>query len=109
MQRIRIGLIGEQDLEVRAHRAIPKALELAGSSLGIATEPVWLPTAFLAEDTGGKLGACQALWCVPNSPYESLEGALAAIRYARKRSVPFLEPAADFSMPCWSTLVACWE
>ena len=47
------------------------------------TEPVWLPTALLAEDTGGKVGACQALWCVPNSPYESLEGALAAIRYAR--------------------------
>src|SRR3989442_12663178 len=97
MRCIRIGLIGEQNLEVRAHRAIPKALELAGSSLGIAAEPVWLPTALLAEDTGGKVGACQALWCVPNSPYESLEGALAAIRYARETEQrPFLGTCGGF-------------
>ena len=36
------------------------------------------------------------LWCVPTSPYRSMEGALLAIRYARESGVPFLGTCGGF-------------
>ncbi|MBI4585032.1 MAG: hypothetical protein HY717_13550 [Planctomycetes bacterium] len=35
------------------------------------------------------LARCDALLTAPGSPYESLEGALRGIRFARERGVPF--------------------
>ena len=96
MRRIRIGLIGEQNRGVRAHAAIPKALQAAGSALNAGVEPVWLPTAHLAEGTEAKLSGLDGLWCVPNSPYESTQGALQAIRHARERGRPFLGTCGGF-------------
>ena len=37
-----------------------------------------------------------ALWCVPASPYRSMEGALTAIQVARERHVPFLGTCGGF-------------
>jgi CTP synthase (UTP-ammonia lyase) len=36
------------------------------------------------------------LWCVPASPYRSMDGALTAIRFARERSRPFLGTCGGF-------------
>jgi CTP synthase (UTP-ammonia lyase) len=92
---IRVGLIGDYDPEVVAHRAIPIALGMASEIVGMPVEFDWLRTDALAE---GKVHAEQydGLWCVPASPYASMEGALAAIKYARLSGTPFLGTCGGF-------------
>ena len=91
-----IALVGDHDLEVVAHRAIPKALGLAALSLGRTVDAVWVATERIAEDEEEALGHVDAVWCVPASPYRSTEGALAAIRRARERGMPFLGTCGGF-------------
>jgi CTP synthase (UTP-ammonia lyase) len=88
---VRIGLIGDYNAKVRAHLAIPRALELAAE--GRAVHPVWLFTRDLDRQ---ELSGFDGLWCVPNSPYESMSNALSAIRYAREHNVPFLGTCGGF-------------
>jgi CTP synthase (UTP-ammonia lyase) len=85
----RICLVGDYDPKVTAHQAIPKALALAAE--GNAVEPVWLGTE-LALDAD--LDPYSGFWCVPASPYRSMEGALRVIRFARERGKPFLGTCA---------------
>jgi len=42
------------------------------------------------EDPARQLSPYHAIWCVPASPYASMEGALRAIRFAREAPRPFL-------------------
>ena len=91
---IRIGLVGDFDAGVVAHRAIPLALAQAGAAHGLAVEPVWLPTERLLDAID--CSAYEGLWCVPGSPYRSMDGALRAIRFARERGVPFLVTCGGF-------------
>jgi CTP synthase (UTP-ammonia lyase) len=93
---LRIGLIGDYSPEVVAHVAIPRALALAATAAGVPVAPVWLATDRLAQDGADLLAACDALWCVPGSPYAGMDGALAAIRFARERRVPFLGTCGGF-------------
>jgi CTP synthase (UTP-ammonia lyase) len=89
-------LIGDYSPDVRAHRAIPRALELACRNTGFTAEPHWLPTTELGPDTAAALAACDGLWCVPGSPYAHMDGALCAIRYAREHGRPFLGTCGGF-------------
>lgn len=91
---IRIGLVGDHDPAVTAHRAIPAALELAGRAVGIGVEHEWVPTEEITGDD--RLDGFDALWCVPASPYRSMEGALRAIRLARSTGRPFLGTCGGF-------------
>jgi CTP synthase (UTP-ammonia lyase) len=92
---LRIGLIGDQSADVAAHAAIPEALVHASSALGCRVTSRWLATDRLAsaEDSPDD---CDGLWCVPGSPYRSMEGALSAIRHARERPLPFLGTCGGF-------------
>jgi CTP synthase (UTP-ammonia lyase) len=98
VQTVRIGLVGDFSDEVRAHRAIPRAFELVTMEVGTPNVALtWLSTAelgirrvaALSEDFDG-------LWCVPGSPYASMDGALAAIRHARETGLPYLGTCAGF-------------
>lgn len=89
MEPLRIGLIGDHDPAVTAHRAIPLALERAAAATGLRIEPQWLHTSALASDPNAAK-ACDGLWCVPATPYASGWAAIAAIRHARENGVPFL-------------------
>jgi CTP synthase (UTP-ammonia lyase) len=93
---LHIGLIGDYQPEVKAHQAIPRALALACADLGVAVEPVWLPTPRLDGPVEHLLASSDALWAVPATPYDSMEGALNAIRYAREQEVPFLGTCGGF-------------
>jgi len=93
---IRIGLVGDHDEAVIAHRAIPRALELAGAAVGVDVEPHWMPTSTLGATLARDISACDALWCVPASPYADTGAALRAIRYARESELPFLGTCAGF-------------
>ncbi|MDQ3929365.1 MAG: hypothetical protein M3328_09480, partial [Chloroflexota bacterium] len=59
-------------------------------------EPEWIGTEELGGDTGSRLRGYDAVWVVPASPYHSMDGALAAIRYARESGVPFLGTCGGF-------------
>ena len=87
---VRIGLIGEFNHEVKSHVAIPQALQLAGRDLAYHVEAEWLATPPLEQDTEQKLAGYQALWFAPNTPYDSMDGALSALKYARENHIPTL-------------------
>ena len=85
MATTRICLVGDYDPGVLAHQAIPKALALAAN--GADVHPVWLGT---KSALNAELDGYAGFWCVPASPYRSMQGALRAIRFAREGDRPFL-------------------
>lgn len=93
---LRIGLIGDFDPHIKAHQAIPTAIRLAAADLPRSVEAHWLATPSPERETERILASYDAFWCVPGSPYASLDGALRAIRYARERGVPFLGTCGGF-------------
>lgn len=82
---MRIALIGDFNPDVLAHQAIPKALALAADGQNV--QPEWLATESAER---APLDVYAGFWCVPASPYRSMEGALRVIRYARENRRPFL-------------------
>jgi CTP synthase (UTP-ammonia lyase) len=91
---IRIGLVGDYNATVLAHQAIPRALELAGEALGVPVHYEWIPTEEIREVS--RVSGFDGLWCVPASPYRSMDGALRAIRFAREQGRPFLGTCGGF-------------
>jgi CTP synthase (UTP-ammonia lyase) len=96
MQPLSIGLIGDYSPAVPAHVAIPQALDLAAGVLGCSVRAEWLPTEQLDGDVSDRLEAFDGLWCVPASPYASMDGALRGIRFARENGRPFLGTCGGF-------------
>jgi CTP synthase (UTP-ammonia lyase) len=82
---VRIALVGDFNPDVTAHQAIPKALALAAE--GREIQPEWLATESAER---APLDAYAGFWCVPASPYRSIDGALRVIRFARENKRPFL-------------------
>jgi CTP synthase (UTP-ammonia lyase) len=87
---VRIALIGDYNPEVTAHVAIPRALDLAAEAVECDAAPDWIATPELARSAEQRLAPYHAVWCVPASPYASMDGALNAIRFARETGRPFL-------------------
>ncbi len=81
---MRIALVGDFNPDVAAHQAIPKALALGG---GADVRPEWLDTESALH---ADLDSYAGFWCVPASPYRSMDGALRVIRFARENERPFL-------------------
>jgi CTP synthase (UTP-ammonia lyase) len=88
--RIRVALIGDYDQTVTAHQAIPRALAAAAAALDASISWDWIGTQSVETEPARQLSPYQAVWCVPASPYASMEGALRAIRFARESPRPFL-------------------
>jgi CTP synthase (UTP-ammonia lyase) len=93
---VEIGLIGDEDANIRAHVALPRALALAGSAAGVTVRASWLPTDGPDVAAPARLARFAGLWCVPGSPYRSFDGALAAIGFARTARRPFLGSCGGF-------------
>jgi CTP synthase (UTP-ammonia lyase) len=79
-----IGVVGDYNPKNRTHVLTDGALD----GLGLRFE--WVPTDAIGDEPEGRLGDYRGLWIAPASPYRSMEGALAAIRYARERGVPLV-------------------
>ncbi|MBA1272604.1 CTP synthase C-terminal region-related (seleno)protein [Stutzerimonas azotifigens] len=94
MATVRIGLIGDYCAEVTAHQAIPLALQGAAQRLGIEVAFDWVSTDSILE--GFAFDGFGGIWCVPASPYRNMEGALRAIRHARRAEIPFLGTCGGF-------------
>lgn len=93
MTQLTLALVGDRDERITAHRAIGATLPLLARALGIAIEGRWLGTETV---TAAALQQAHGVWCVPGSPYRSMDGALRAIEHARTRGVPFLGTCGGF-------------
>lgn len=93
-EAIRIGLVGDRNDSVPAHVAIPRALAIASGILKCGIDHDWVPTEEIRSDL--RVAGCDALWCVPASPYRSMDGALRAIKWAREQGRPFLGTCGGF-------------
>ena len=93
---IPIGLIGDFNPQVKAHVAIPVALQLAANDLACEIKIEWLATPALEQGSELPLAEFHALWAVPGTPYASMEGALNSIRFAREHQIPLLGTFGGF-------------
>lgn len=90
-QPLKVGIIGDFDPNNHTHIATHEALSHASAALAVSVEPAWLPTPSLDNEfSRTKLKQFDALWCAPASPYESMNGALRSIRFAREEGWPFI-------------------
>jgi ribosomal protein S18 acetylase RimI-like enzyme len=104
---LRVALVGDRDDTAIAHRAIPIALELAARQVGVAVEPLWIGTDAV-DASASNLRSYDGIWCVPVSPYRSEAGAIAAIRFARTRDVPYLGTCAGFQHAVLEVAESLW-
>ena len=81
-----IGVIGDLNLGNPTHRFTNEALEHAGAAY------VWVSTDRIGHGSIAEaaLRRFAGLLIAPGSPYRDMEGAIAAVRYARERGVPLV-------------------
>jgi CTP synthase (UTP-ammonia lyase) len=88
---VNIGIIGDYDVNRASHVATNAAIEHAAAYLSIKVIASWLPTSsFLVENGHKTLEQYDAVWASSGSPYQSMEGAIKAIRIAREAGRPFI-------------------
>jgi CTP synthase len=90
-----IGLIGDYSPDVVAHRAIPKALELARAASGRDIAWRWIETRTL-RDPAVDVADCAGIWATPRTPYANMAGVLEVIGWARQKGRPFLGTCGGF-------------
>ncbi len=89
-QMIDIGIIGDYDANLSSHPATNAAIEHAADQLAVKASVEWIPTPSLLTAAGQeKLEQFDGLWASAGSPYQSMEGALSGIRFAREKNKPF--------------------
>jgi CTP synthase (UTP-ammonia lyase) len=86
---VTIGIVGDYDPAYHLHAATDKAF----ASLG--AEAVWVPTPAVRDDPS-VLARYRGLLIPPGAPYQSMDGALMAIRYARENGVPLTGTCSGF-------------
>jgi CTP synthase (UTP-ammonia lyase) len=95
MSQRTIALVGDYSDRHAAHRAVPKALELARERAGAAVGWEWVATRRIG-DASRDLASYAATWIVPASPYENMQGVLGAARWAREGRRPLLGTCGGF-------------
>ena len=94
---IRVGILGDFHPESVSHLATNHSLQHAAAQLQLPLETTWIPTPSLLQDNArGRLESFDGLWAAPGSPYDSFEGMLRGIRFARERDWPFLGTCGGF-------------
>jgi len=87
-----IGIVGDRNPGNKTHLATEQAL-------GHGPEPIgfeWVGTDQIPEEPAARLSRYAGFIMAPGSPYASMTGALAAIRYAREQGVPLLGTCGGF-------------
>lgn len=86
---LNVAVIGDFDSSYAPHVATDNAISHSAKLLGLQARVTWLATESLEADLR-TVTTADALWCAPGSPYRSLRGALAALRFGRESHVPTL-------------------
>jgi CTP synthase (UTP-ammonia lyase) len=101
---VRIGIIGDFNPEFRSHHATNDSLQHAAQKLEMKVESTWLPTRSLVEPGAvATLDSFDGLWASAGSPYESFDGMLKGIEFARVHDRPFLGTCGGFQY----TMIEC--
>ena len=87
--QIKIAVIGDYKPERLTHRATNASLRHASDEFSIVLNTDWLTTPSLETGTA-RLEKYHGILCASGGPYESMSGALEAIRFARERWWPFI-------------------
>src|SRR6516164_1174035 len=96
-RELRIGVVGDWKPGYRGHIATDAALRHGARAVAAEIEPVWLSTKALEGASSERdLEAFDGLFMTPGTPYESLAGALRALRFARERGWPLLATCGGF-------------
>ncbi|WP_260848556.1 glutamine amidotransferase-related protein [Streptomyces sp. SLBN-118] len=90
----RIALVGDRSPHVKSHTRVPGLLDALAERDGLVLDAYWIPTG--DAQAPGAVDGFDAVWVLPGSPYRSEAGALAAIRSARERGIPFLGTCGGF-------------
>src|SRR5438552_6259483 len=95
--KVRIGILGDFNADFRSHHATNDALQHAARKLKMEVQGEWIPTPFLDNPEAEKiLESFDGLWASPGSPYQSFNGMLKGIEFARRRDWPFLGTCGGF-------------
>jgi CTP synthase (UTP-ammonia lyase) len=89
----RVLIVGEFNPEFVPHQKTDAALVHSARLINVSLEAKWISTAKIDEES---LQAADGFVVAPGSPYRSMEGALAAIRFAREPGVPLLGTCGGF-------------
>jgi CTP synthase (UTP-ammonia lyase) len=106
---IRIGLIGDYDGSILAHRAIAAALPRVAKELQVALAWDWLATSELAVAGAALLEPYDGLWCTPGSPYANTRAAMQAIGFARQSQRPYLGTCGGFQHALMEYAESLWQ
>ncbi|HBH27577.1 MAG: hypothetical protein N839_0016370 [Desulfofustis sp. PB-SRB1] len=90
---MKIGLVGDYDPDVTAHRAIPAAIEIASSEIGVSVSLEWLESTSIGDV---KFEEYSGFWGIPASPYKETDNVLSAIKYVRMQNIPYLGTCAGY-------------
>lgn len=92
---IHIGVIGDYDGRI-SHIATNDAIEHCATFLNLKVKTHWIPTVSIVDNFEQNLKNFDAFWCAPGSPYESAQGAMNAIQFAREKNYPFIGTCGGF-------------
>lgn len=94
---VRIGILGDFNTEFRSHHATNDALQHAASKLKLTAESKWISTPSLLDPGANDLlQSFDGILASPGSPYQSFDGMLKGIEFARRRDWPFLATCGGF-------------
>lgn len=90
MSGARIAIVGDFNPAYETHHAINASLGHAADSLGIQMDSKWVATGCLQRGAEKILRNYDGVFIASGSPYRSIEGAFAAIRFARLEGWPLI-------------------
>lgn len=92
-----IAIVADFNAANSSHRATNLAIEHVSGLLGATFDVSWVATDQLTPATAAaQLKSFRGIWIGPASPYRNMEGALAAIRFARECQIPLLGTCGGF-------------
>ena len=89
-QALSIGVIGDYEASKPSHQATNQAIRHAAESQAVKADVTWLPTPSFLDSAPERLAPYDGMWISPGSPYQSMSGALKAIRTAREMNIPLI-------------------
>jgi CTP synthase (UTP-ammonia lyase) len=86
----RIAVVGDFNPEYETHHAINRSLGHAAEALDMRMDSKWVATGCVERDAEKILRNYGGMFIASGSPYRSMEGAFAAIRFARTEGWPLI-------------------
>lgn len=94
MGKALLAIIGEFKPEKETHTLLNQAMDWLKEHHDFEYE--WVNTREIKNKKDSILNKYCGIWSAPGSPFESFEGVLYAIKYARENNIPFIGTCAGF-------------